>query len=56
MASAIAAAAAVRNGANKSTPLEDTAEEESLFDTLVSKLPPKETWDAEFFLGVLVLG
>jgi hypothetical protein len=48
--------AAVRNGANKPPVFEDTVEEESLFDTLVSKLPPKETWDAEFLLGVLVLG
>ena len=54
MASAIAA---VRNGGSKPTVLlEDAEEEESLFDALVTKLPPKETWDAEYFLGILVLG
>ena len=41
--------------ANKPQVLDDSGEE-SLFDTLVSKLPSKETWDAEFLLGVLVLG
>jgi hypothetical protein len=49
-----AAIAAVR--ANKSPIFDDAAIEESLLDALVSKLPSKETWDAEFFLGVLVLG
>jgi hypothetical protein len=50
----MAAFAAVR--ANKPQIFEETAAEESLFDTLVSKLPSKETWDTEYFLGVLVLG
>ncbi len=42
--------------ASKPPVFEDIGEEESLFDTLVTKLPSKETWDAEFSLGVLVLG
>jgi hypothetical protein len=49
------AAAIVALRANKSKP-DDVAEEGSLFDTLVSKLPSIETWDTEFYLGVLVLG
>jgi hypothetical protein len=32
------------------------ADTENLLDNLVSKLPPRDTWDAEFFLGILVLG
>jgi hypothetical protein len=54
MASAIAAVRG--NGPNKPQVYEEAEEEESLFDALVSKLPPKETWDSEFLLGVLVLG
>ncbi len=42
--------------ASKPPVFEDTGEEESLFDTLVTKLPSQDTWDAEFSLGVLVLG
>jgi hypothetical protein len=49
-----AAISAVRNNMNKPSIFEDT--DESLFDTLISKLPTKDTWDAEFFLGILVLG
>ncbi len=49
------AAAIVALRANKSKP-DEAAEEGSLFDTLVSKLPSIETWDTEFYLGVLVLG
>jgi hypothetical protein len=31
-------------------------EEEILLDNLTAKLPPKEIWEAELFLGILVLG
>jgi hypothetical protein len=41
---------------NKPPVFEDNNEEESLFDTLISKLPPKDTWENEYILGVLVLG
>ena len=34
----------------------DKNDEKSLLDDIVAKLPPKESWDAELFLGVLVLG
>jgi hypothetical protein len=48
------AVAALR--ASKPQVIEDTGEEESLFDNLSCKLPSKETWEAEFSLGILVLG
>jgi hypothetical protein len=35
---------------------EEETNEESLLETLVSKIPSEETWDAEFFLGMLVAG
>jgi hypothetical protein len=47
-----AAVTAIR--ANKPPVFEDIGED--LLDALVSKLPSKETWEAEFFLGILVLG
>jgi hypothetical protein len=30
--------------------------EKTLLEDLLARLPPKESWDAELFLGVLVLG
>jgi hypothetical protein len=35
---------------------EEESDEESLLDHLISKVPPQETWDAEFCLGMLVAG
>jgi hypothetical protein len=29
---------------------------EGLLDDFISRVPPKETWDAEFCLGMLVSG
>jgi hypothetical protein len=52
MASAIAAMRKM----NKSQVLEEGAEDEDILENLITKLPPSETWDAEFCLGVLVLG
>ena len=52
MASAIAAMRKM----NKSQAFEEGADVEDLLENLVIKLPPEETWDAEFCLGVLVLG
>ncbi len=34
----------------------DNSEEKSLLEDIVAKLPPKESWEAELFLGVLILG
>jgi hypothetical protein len=34
----------------------DDADEGLMLDSLTARLPPKETWDSEHFLGVLVLG
>jgi hypothetical protein len=35
---------------------EQEPEEENLLDNLISRVPPKQTWDAEFILGMLVHG
>ncbi len=35
---------------------EEETDEESLLDHLISRVPPQETWDAEFCLGMLVAG
>ena len=50
MASVIAA---IRKNRNFS---EQEADEENLLDNLISRVPPQETWDAEFCLGMLVAG
>ena len=34
----------------------DDGEEEGLLENLTAKLPAKEIWQAELFLGILVLG
>jgi hypothetical protein len=52
MASAIAAMRKMTKG----QVFEEVADVEDLLENLVTKLPPAETWDAEFCLGVLVLG
>ncbi len=36
--------------------MEEPKYEESLLETLVTTLPAKDSWEAEFFLGVMVLG
>ncbi len=41
---------------NKSRFVVEEPDTENLLDNLVSKLPPQDTWDAEYFLGILVLG
>jgi hypothetical protein len=51
MASAIVAMRKV----NKGLAFQDSADEENILDNLTMKLPPEETWDAEFSLGALVL-
>ena len=35
---------------------EQEMDEESLLENLVSRVPPQETWDADFCLGMLVAG
>jgi hypothetical protein len=52
MASAIAAMRRM----TKSQTFEEAADVDDILENLVMKLPPVETWDAEFCLGVLVLG
>ncbi len=52
MASAIAAMRKMP----KSQVFEEGAEGKDIIENLVTKLPPSETWDAEFCLGVLILG
>ncbi len=47
--------AAIRLKSRKNFIIEEE-EPESLLDNLVSKLPPQDAWDGEFFLGILVLG
>ncbi len=43
----------IRNQRNIS---EEETTEESLLETLISKVPSQETWDDEFCLGMLVAG
>ncbi len=52
MASAIAA---MRKG-NKGQSNQETTENDDILENLMIKLPPQETWDAEYSLGVLILG
>jgi hypothetical protein len=52
MASAIAAMRKM----TKAPVFEEGADADDILEILVTKLPPAETWDAEFCLGVLVLG
>jgi hypothetical protein len=35
---------------------EQEIEEDSLLDNLISRVPPQDTWEAEFCLGMLVAG
>jgi hypothetical protein len=53
MASAIIATIRSRNNRKLS---EEEAEGEILLENLISKLPPTETWDSEFSIGMLVVG
>jgi hypothetical protein len=46
---------AVRKG-NKGQSLQEGAETDDILNDLMTKLPPQETWDVEFCLGVLILG
>jgi hypothetical protein len=41
---------------NKRKVEEDDEETDNLLENLTAKLPPKETWDSEHILGLLVLG
>ncbi len=34
----------------------DVEEKDNLLENLTARLPPRETWDSELFLGMLVLG
>jgi hypothetical protein len=52
MASAIAA---MRKG-NKGQSNQETTENDDILENLMIKLPPQEIWDAEYSLGVLILG
>ena len=47
--------AAIRQKSKSRHALAET-DTENLLDTLVSKLPPQDAWDAEYSLGILVLG
>ena len=53
MASAIIATIRSRNQRKLS---EEEAEEEVPLENFVTKLPPQETWDSEFNIGILVVG
>jgi hypothetical protein len=52
MASAIAAMRKM----TKNQVFEEEEDVEDILENLVIKLPSAETWDAEFILGVLILG
>ncbi len=41
---------------NKRKIEEEDEDTEDLLEILTARLPPKETWDSELFLGMLVLG
>ncbi len=51
-----ASAIAAMRKKNKGQVFEEGADVEDLLENLVMKLPPAETWDAEFCLELLVLG
>jgi hypothetical protein len=52
----MAAAIAVIRKLNQRRLERKDADEDDLLDNLKARLPPKETWDSELFLGMLVLG
>ncbi len=52
----MAGAIAAMRKKNKGQEFEEGADGGDLMENLVIKLPPAETWVAEFCLGVLVLG
>jgi hypothetical protein len=53
----IAAMAATITAIRKNRTFSDKDEaDENLLDNLISRVPPQETWEAEFCLGMLVAG
>ncbi len=53
MASAIIATIRSRNQQNLS---EEEAKDELQLENFITKLPPEETWDSDFSIGMLVVG
>jgi hypothetical protein len=52
----MASAIAVMRKKIKTQGFEEGGEDGGILENLVTKLPPMETWDAEYCLDVLVLG
>ena len=52
----VAAAIAAIRKRNANNAADENVESEPLMDNLVETLPPKESWDAEYVLGTLLVG
>ncbi len=52
----MAAAIAAIRSMNTRKAADDVSDDEDLLDHLVMKLPPRDTWDSEIALGMLVVG